>query len=57
MQVFNIKTVEHEIRAYYYQVEAENLEEAKEKVRGGEGEMVDSKFIEGEIERVEEEKD
>ena len=39
-------------RLYHYLIEAETPEEAEELVRGGEGEMFHSDFIDGEIQNA-----
>jgi len=54
MKKFYLETTEEEVRKYYYVVDAENLENAKEQVMHGEVDYVDSAFVTGEIISIQE---
>lgn len=54
--IFEMRTTNIEKHCYFWTIEAKSLEEAKQKIMDGEGEMIDSIFIDSEIESVEEEK-
>jgi len=46
---FKVETFEQEYRRYYFTVEAENKEDAEEKVRAGDVENSGNDFVSGEI--------
>lgn len=46
---YKVETFEQEYRRYYFEVEAENKEDAEEQVRAGDVENSGNKFVSGEI--------